>query len=973
MKKTPNQFTNKLLSFFVLMSFVFSWLTPLFSNNVLAMSQKFKPTNYKKTIPNKEEIAESMSKMPIQFEENHGQFDKKVRFASKKGNGTVFLTATEAVFTQKINEKKSYALKMELLNANKEAKTFGSEEKVSKTNYFRGNDASKWQTDVSTFGRANYEEVYQGIDLAWYGNAENELEYDFIVKPNADYQQIQLKFSGGKSLRIDENGDLLIKTKYGKTTQRKPFTYQNIDGEKQEVESRYELVGKNKVKFVVGEYDKSKDLVIDPTLLKAATFLGGSFYDNPRKGLLDPDGNLIVVGLTTSSDFPTTAGVFDTTPNGSNDIFAAKLNPNLSELIYSTYIGGSGGEFADDYALDSAGNIYVVGVTTSTDLPTASSSFDPTFNGGNDGYIFKLNNNGNTLVYLSYFGGASTDTLSAIDVDSLGRAKIQGFGPYGTVGVGYHYMTVSSNGDSLNLVATLSAKANDIAVDANGNTWIATQAGSGFQVTPDAYDSTFNGGSRDALIMKFNENDLLTYSTYFGGNGDEDATEIKFDSNNDIYILFRNVGSSDFPRVGGSNRPWSYGDSFLVKFDPTFSQLLLSTPIGFGYTIVSNIGFDQSNNLYFLGVTSQNSFPEIQTGVVCASKVFLAKYSSDGALLKNFHCFGNNGYPSNFQFLQNGEILATMNTDTFTGYVVPPNAFDRTRLSGEAYIARLKFISQSVPYDFDADGKSDMAVYRNGMWHVNQSLWNYKAQPFGLATDTPVPADYDGDGKTDFAVWRPSDVDGTPDFYVLKSSTNTLQGVSWGTTTDMPVVADYDGDGKVDFGVYRTTSGDGDFFVLNQTGTSSHYRFGVSGDKPVVADYDGDGKADFTVFRPSTQTWYIASSVDNSVKYVSWGLSTDKLVPADYDGDGKTDVAVFRDSEGMWYINQSSDGQMKYLQWGLATDKLVPADYDGDGKTDMAVYRDGQWFIWQSSNNSPNYANVFGNSTDMPVQTLAVK
>jgi spore coat protein A, manganese oxidase len=290
----------------------------------------------------------------------------------------------------------------------------------------------------------------------------------------------------------------------------------------------------------------------------------------------------------------------------------------------------------------------------------------------------------------------------------------------------------------------------------------------------------------------------------------------------------------------------------------------------------------------------------------------------------------------------------------------------------DAYIYKLSIIN-SADYDFDADGKSDMAVYRNGTWHVNQSLWNYKAQPFGLPTDTPVPADYDGDGKTDFAVWRPSDVSGQPDFYVLKSSNNTLQGASWGTTTDVPMPADYDGDSKVDFAVYRTTNGDGDFFVLNQTGTSRHYRFGVSGDKPVVNDYDGDGKADFAVFRPSNGVWYINNSSNDVFQYINWGLGTDKLVPADYDGDGKTDIAVFRESEGMWYINQSSNGQMKYQQWGLSTDKLVPADYDGDGKTDIAVYRDGQWFIWQSSNNSPNYANVFGNATDIPVQTLAVK
>jgi subtilisin-like proprotein convertase family protein len=261
--------------------------------------------------------------------------------------------------------------------------------------------------------------------------------------------------------------------------------------------------------------------------------------------------------------------------------------------------------------------------------------------------------------------------------------------------------------------------------------------------------------------------------------------------------------------------------------------------------------------------------------------------------------------------------------------------------------------------DFDGDGKTDMSVFRpsEGNWYLNRSTAGFGVVNFGISSDVIAPGDVDGDGKTDEAVFRPSATTGTPDFFMLRSSTNTVSGVEWGTTGDMPVVADYDGDNKDDFAVWRPSTGD--FWVLqSQTNTGRHYHFGASGDKPVPADYNGDNKTDFAVYRSGT--WYIADNVTNAVTTTAWGNATDMPVFADYDGDNKDDMAVFR--AGTWYIIKSGGGT-SVVPFGASGDVPVPGDYDGDGKYDLAVYRAGTWFI-SNSTNGATVTTPFGTATD---------
>lgn len=296
------------------------------------------------------------------------------------------------------------------------------------------------------------------------------------------------------------------------------------------------------------------------------------------------------------------------------------------------------------------------------------------------------------------------------------------------------------------------------------------------------------------------------------------------------------------------------------------------------------------------------------------------------------------------------------------------------------------FVSQPQPAivihhgfsDFDGDGKADASVFRpnDGTWYVNRSTLGFTAARFGISTDKITPADFDADDKTDFAVWREGPA-GEASFYILQSSDSVLRYEALGQTGDRPLaVGDWDGDGKADPALYRDSAvGSQSYFYyrgsVNNPGRGVTFiPWGTAGDRPMHGDFDGDGKTDAAVFRPITGTWYILRSSTGQLQAENWGLATDTLVPADYDGDGKTDLAVFRG--GAWYIKQSSDGQLLVHNWGLGTDVPSPADYDGDAKTDPAVYRGGTWFI-RNSNSGTMTAQIFGLGSDLPVPAAFVQ
>jgi len=218
-----------------------------------------------------------------------------------------------------------------------------------------------------------------------------------------------------------------------------------------------------------------------------------------------------------------------------------------------------------------------------------------------------------------------------------------------------------------------------------------------------------------------------------------------------------------------------------------------------------------------------------------------------------------------------------------------------------------------VSADYDGDGITDYAVYRKGAWYVMGSSAGYMAVPFGTATDIPQPGDYDGDGKADFVVYRPSE-----GIWYMMLTTGTSAGVQFGISTDRPVAADFDGDGKMDPAVYRN----GTWYILASSTGFHAATFGVATDVTVPADYDGDHKADLAVYRGGE--WYILRSTDGGVSAFQWGTAGDVPVPADYNGDGMTDVSVYRPSSSTWFMNYSGQNSVSpNFRFGSSGDQNV--------------------------------------------------
>jgi uncharacterized delta-60 repeat protein len=321
---------------------------------------------------------------------------------------------------------------------------------------------------------------------------------------------------------------------------------------------------------------------------------------------------------------------------------------------------------------------------------------------------------------------------------------------------------------------------------------------------------------------------------------------------------------------------------------------------------------------------------------------FDASFGNGGKVVTSFNGTHTSAYTGALQ--SDGKILAS-------GYLTS-SSLNRViiRYEGDP-------VTQSLPpkfCDFDGDRKSDISVFRpsNGFWYwLNSSDNSFSAAQFGASSDKSVPADYDGDGKTDFAVFR------NGNWYILQSSNNSFSAQQFGLSGDVPTANDYDGDGKADVAVFRQ----GNWYILNSAnGSFRAGQFGIASDKPVVGDFDGDGKADLTVFRRGI--WYVLGSTDG-FSAASFGLADDRPVAADYDGDGKTDFAVYRPSNGTWYLQRSSAG-FGAAQFGISTDQPTPADYDGDGQTDLGVYRDGTWYLLQTTDGFR--AVQFGLVNDIP-------
>ncbi len=560
-------------------------------------------------------------------------------------------------------------------------------------NYFIGNDPRRWARFVRRYQEVVIDNVYEGIAQRYYFDG-GRLRYDYIVKPGADPSQIAFRLEGAGPAGVNAHGDLTFTTRFGEVTHAALRVFQPSDDTLSEVPARFVFQG-GRIQIEVGAYDPSRPLIIDPlvystfiggssrervyrtavdagghayvigqtlstdypttpgaydtshtgaecifvTKLDAtgssliySTFIGGYYWDVPLDILVDDSGHAYVVGYTYSSAFPTTPGAYDTVHNGWYDVFALKLNTTGSDLLYSTFIGGSLDEEAVRCALDETKALYIAGYTRSaSDFPITATTFDSTHAGNYDAFIAKLSRNGDSLLYSTFLGGAGDEYPLGIDIDNSHNIYIAGRttstdypttpGAYDTSHNGFvdAFVTkLAGNGTSLVYSTYLggagSDEAHDLFVDDYGNAYIAgiaQDASPPYPTTPGAYDTSHNG-FQDVFVTKLNSTgSALVFSTFIGGSGYEGAYGIMPDNAGNI-VVEGFATAPGFPTTSNAhdtsfNGTW---DIFIAKLSATGSSLLYSTYLGGSdYEVAYGAAVDPSGYIYVGGYSRSTDYP----------------------------------------------------------------------------------------------------------------------------------------------------------------------------------------------------------------------------------------------------------------------------------------------------------------------------------------------------------------------------
>jgi hypothetical protein len=597
-------------------------------------------------------VPSSVASLPLSFEPNRGQTDRRVKFLSRGNGYQLFITSREAALaftrgnkhlsalgtdtmardrqkfrmvppqlsaTSADGSQEATIIGMRLDGASESAVIQGESKLPGTVSYILGSDAANSHTGLETYARVRYVSVYPGVDLVYHGE-QGRLEYDFIVAPGAAAKRIRLRFSGINALNVDSAGNLLLNSNDGSLVFRKPVVYQEVGGTRRPVIGSFHLLAKDTVGFSLGKYDASKALVIDP-VLAYSTYFGGSTFEAIQALAVDQSGSVYLTGVSDSCDFPTTPGSFEPALpfclSGSQGvIFVSKLNPQGTGLVYSTFITDGSHTSATGtgsaIAVDASGNAYVAG-QAGIGFPVTPGAFQQVNNAGSNGginaIVFKLNPTGTALVYSTYLGGSFGDDAAFA-----------------------------------------------ITIDASGNAYVAGQAvSSDFPSTPGAFQTTdLTPGEPYSFVAKLNATgSALDYSTYLMGDGTFNggsaplgqADGIAVDSGGNAYVV---GGTSDehFPVTAGSfqtafstdpsNLAAFRSTGYITKFDPTGAHQLYSSYLGGAFTSQAEaIAVDSAGNAFVTGwtvggnVTTQGAFQTTSLGL----DAYVVKVNPSGSAL----------------------------------------------------------------------------------------------------------------------------------------------------------------------------------------------------------------------------------------------------------------------------------------------------------------------------------------------------
>jgi VCBS repeat-containing protein len=578
---------------------------------------------------------------PFSFETNQGQAAAEVEFVARGPGYVLYLAEQEVVLSLSAPTTAGpwaatapAVLRMQWQGGNSAPVVSGQEQLAGVSNYLLGNDPSAWQTSISRYGRVKYDEVYDGIDLVYYGR-EGALEYDWVVAAGADPAQISFAFDGAEALSVDSQGNLVIQVAGGTVVQRAPVLYQDIHGVRHSVGGSYDLRANGQVGFSVGAYDPSRTLVIDPVLVYS-TYLGGSGEDVGLDATVDAAGNSYVVGYTAALDFPTQSAGQPQHAGGAQsfywDAFVTKLDPS-GVPIYSTYLGGSDADRANGIAVDADGNAYIAGFTASANFPVGA-ALQPAFGGPGtfifpegDGFVTKLNAAGSALIYSTYLGGGNNDSIDDIALDATGAAYVTGLTQSSNFPIKNALQPQASSGANAFVTKISAAGAAIYSTYLGGNQF---SAGTGIDVdsagkaSVTGFTSSSNWplvnalqngllGPTDVFVTTLNADaSAITFSSYLGGSGDDRGTAIAVDGAGNLFVIGTTF-SADFP-LQNPLQPTLLGttDAFVTKISAAGTKVYSTYLGGSGDEGGNAIAVDSAGNAYIVGGTGSADFPIVR-------------------------------------------------------------------------------------------------------------------------------------------------------------------------------------------------------------------------------------------------------------------------------------------------------------------------------------------------------------------------
>jgi hypothetical protein len=686
--------------------------------------------------------------LPLAFVANQGQTAPGVRYYAR-GRGFAFYFGLRKATLALEKEGRGVAVELRFLGANPHPRIDATERRPGRVSYLRGSAAGSRYTRLPSFGQVVYRGLWPGIDLVFRGRG-GALEYEFRMRPGADVNKIRLAYAGIDGMSLGRDGALRLRTALGTMRDSPPRTYQRVGGRRVWVKSRFAVDRESYGIRIEGRYDRTRPLVIDPSL-RYSTFLGGSGDEGILgRGLaVDREGSAYVTGFTRSADFPTTPGAFDTTRDGSPaDAFVTKLTPDGSDLVYSTYLGGANNPVAfdggSDIAVDAAGHAYVVGQTGSADFPTTPDAFDRTFHGGTfpngfgDTFVTKLSADGSRLEYSTYLGGLGNDRGVGIALSSAGEAVVTGDtnasdfpstpGAFDPTYNGGSDPSRESDPDAF--VAKLNASGSalvystfvggtslergmGVALDEAGNAYVVgTTFSSDLPTTAGAFDTTPAGCCNGFVTKLSPTGSVLLYSSYLGGSDpDESVDAVAVDGQGSAYVT-GSTDSRDFPTTPGAfDQSGGPVDVFVTKLNPAGSGLVYSTFMGaFDLEGGRDIAVDPTGSAYVVGGTNSPDFPTTPgafdtsfNGASTRTDAFLSRLSPDGSQLVYSTFLGSSGEDgaTGVEIDGPGDAVVAGHTDA-GDFPTTPGAFDTEFAGGDVFVSAM-----DTARDADRDGVTD--------------------------------------------------------------------------------------------------------------------------------------------------------------------------------------------------------------------------------------------------------------------------